>query len=185
MGKVKIYTKTGDAGETSLINGQRVSKTHPRLEVYGNIDELNSVIGIVLSSLPQELDSPLLPLLQNIQHKLFNAGSLFACEEKAVRETLPQITDKDITDLELAMDELEKELPPLKEFILPGGSLTAAQLHLARTVCRRCERSAVRIENNDSPNALLVYINRLSDFLFVASRYANLQLGHHETTWKK
>jgi cob(I)alamin adenosyltransferase len=183
---MKIYTKTGDQGETSLVDGKRVPKTHPRVEAYGTVDELNAIVGMSVSFLNQhslqgleELKSQLL----QIQNHLFNMGSHLACEKKELRERLPRIMEEHIHELEEHIDHMEETLPPLKNFILPGGSPAAAALHQARTVCRRAEREVLRLPEKEALS--IQYLNRLSDYLFVAARFANLKAGLEETLWKK
>jgi cob(I)alamin adenosyltransferase len=186
VGKVKVYTKTGDRGKTSLIGGQRVAKTDLRLEAYGDVDELNSCIGLAIAHLPKESEKILAGWLQSIQHRLFNLGSLLACADDEMLKKLPAVTENDIEELESHIDEMDKELPELHQFILPGGCVPAAHLHLARTVCRRAERLTCRLdEQSPLPHQGLVYLNRLSDFLFVAARFANHLNHHSETVWKK
>ncbi len=170
--EMKIYTKTGDEGSTSLVGGRRISKSHLRLECYGTVDELNSVIGCARSLKPtKEVDD----LLENFQNELFNAGSRLACTEAKLLETLPQVAATSIEQMEKSMDKWTAVLPALRNFILPGGHPIAAQLHLARTVCRRAERLIVRLkEDGESVDALSIkYFNRLSDTLFVLARYVN------------
>lgn len=191
---MKIYTKTGDQGQTSLVGGARVAKTHIRLESYGTIDELNSMMGLAIASLESSLSqssdpaelSVLIENLKTTQHRLFNIGSLLACEDSKISENLPSIEDKDLKKLEIYIDVATAALPPLKEFILPGGSLPAAHLQVARTLARRAERNTVHLsESNAIQPLILPYINRLSDFLFVAARRANQLLGQADVPWKK
>jgi cob(I)alamin adenosyltransferase len=171
---MKIYTKTGDNGETSLIGGKRVPKNHARIEAYGTIDELNSIIGMVRNFIIiEDLD-----IFANIQNKLFNIGSCFAVEREGSRYAIPElegISNEDINALEQKIDEYAKDLPNLKGFILPAGSEIISWLNIARTVCRRAERKALEIDNIKSDcNNCLIFLNRLSDFLFVVGRkYAN------------
>lgn len=179
--KAKIYTKTGDAGQTGLVGGKRVSKTDPRLEAYGTVDELNSALGWAASLLPKGHAAA--SLVQEIQNALFNLGSRLACDDVEMMKHLPAITDSHVQSLEQKMDEWEAELPPLKNFILPGGSQAAAALHLARTICRRAERRSVTVTNVEP--VLLIYLNRLSDFLFLLARKVNADLGVKDITWQK
>ncbi len=175
---MKIYTKTGDKGETSLLGGTRVSKAHQKLEAYGTVDELNAAIGIIASSEPTHQK-----FLKAIQHKLFNIGSLLALE-KEVSFEMPEVDLVDIEILEKEIDRLNENLPVLKNFVLPGGSIINAQAHLCRCICRRAERRVVALENHKY--AILVkYLNRLSDYLFVLSReYLRLE-NKDEITWVK
>jgi cob(I)alamin adenosyltransferase len=180
--KAKIYTKTGDTGQTALVGGRRVPKTDPRLDAYGTVDELNSCIGLAIAHL--ESSSPHIGLLQKIQNELFNLGSRLACDDLKLLSVLPGITDAQIHDLEIKMDEWESSLEKLKEFILPGGSTPAAALHLARTICRRAERLTLGIPEGVEP-IVVIYLNRLSDFLFTHARKINADLGVKDVTWKK
>ncbi|MDB9883341.1 cob(I)yrinic acid a,c-diamide adenosyltransferase [Bacteroidia bacterium] len=175
---MKIYTKTGDKGQTSLVGGTRVSKSDQRIEAYGTVDELNSAIGIIAST--NEVHAS---FLKSIQHKLFNIGSILASESNLSFE-LPLISDADIVLLEKEIDRLNLELPTLKNFILPGGSVLSAHTHLARCVCRRAERRVVILEE-ENYTILVQYLNRLSDYLFVLSReYLRLE-GQDEVIWEK
>ncbi|MFT4876419.1 MAG: cob(I)alamin adenosyltransferase [Bacteroidia bacterium] len=175
---MKIYTKGGDKGQTSLVGGTRVSKAHDKIEAYGTVDELNSAIGIIACSNEEYAN-----FLKTIQHKLFNAGSILASENDLSFE-LPSIQLSDIELLEKEIDRLEKGLPRLKNFILPGGSIISAHTHLARCICRRAERRIVGLEE-DKYSLILQYLNRLSDYLFVLSReYLRLE-GKVEIIWQK
>jgi cob(I)alamin adenosyltransferase len=176
--RMKIYTKTGDTGQTSLVGGSRVSKDHRQIEAYGTVDELNSCIGVVMSS-----DSNYFEFLKKIQHKLFNIGSILASEKNLGFE-LPTVTEKDVALLEQEIDRLTKGLPKLKNFILPGGNILSAQTHVARCVCRRAERRVVSLDNNDY-KLLIKYLNRLSDYLFVLSREFLRLEGIAEVIWQK
>ncbi|MBW6537525.1 MAG: cob(I)yrinic acid a,c-diamide adenosyltransferase [Mariniphaga sp.] len=180
----KIYTKTGDDGSTGLVGGTRVKKYDVRLEAYGTVDELNAVIGVVRS---YKLPANVAEMLVEIQNKLFNIGSRLATDEKGEAFTQKlSITEKHISFLENAIDEMERELPKLKHFILPGGNLAAAQCHVARTVCRRAERRILEFaENEKVQTEILKYINRLSDFLFVLARKLHASSGIEEKAWKK
>lgn len=189
---MKIYTKTGDKGETSLIGGQRVKKSHLRLEAYGTLDELNSQLGVCCALLSESSSSRLPELhelkgrVESLQHKLFNIGSLLACEDEKTQARLPSISEEDLSRLESYIDEDSETLAPLKQFILPGGSLPAAQFHLGRTLARRAERQIARLsETTEVPALVLAYINRLSDYLFVLARRTNLLLGHPDIPWSK
>ncbi len=197
-GSPKIYTRTGDKGKTSLIGGARVSKSHVRLDAYGTIDELNSVIGMLRHEVEDELTrlapeaeslSRIEALLTEIQVDLFNVGSQLACEDADARAKLPTVGESHIRDLETAMDEFSASLAPLKNFILPGGSRSASVAHLARTVCRRAERSCVEFSEtsgaqNEVATEVIVYVNRLSDFFFILARHLNRLLDREETLWK-
>jgi cob(I)alamin adenosyltransferase len=169
---MKIYTKTGDAGETSLYGGQRVSKADARVEAYGTVDETNALLGVVRASgAVPDVDA----LLEQIQNELFVVGGELACPpERVATLGMPLIDAPRIEALEQAIDRYEAELAPLKSFVLPGGSVTASGLHHARAVCRRAERLVVAIASENPVRAeLVVYLNRLSDLLFVLARYAN------------
>lgn len=178
---MKIYTKTGDSGETSLFSGGRVSKTHLRVEAYGTVDELNSVLGVVRASKPSiQADG----WLETVQNQLFRLGSDLATPLDAKAEWLVRIDADNIAWVEERIDAITAALPELKNFILPGGALAAAQLHVARTVCRRAERVVAALGNQEEIGAhVLIYLNRLSDFLFTLARYENQQAGVSEMRW--
>lgn len=180
---MKIYTKTGDGGDTSLFGGQRVPKDALRIEAYGTVDELNSMLGIVRSDgAPKELDE----ILEAIQHDLFDLGADLATPRPTAKASVKRITGKDVQTLEKFIDLVDPNLKPLRSFILPGGSSIAGRLHFARTVCRRAERVCVRLSRNeDIGDDVTVYLNRLSDLLFVLARYANVLAGVSETRWKQ
>ena len=179
---MKIYTKTGDAGETSLFAGGRVSKNHLRLHTYGTVDELNSIIGIV-QALP--MDTELKTRLIRVQNELFHVGSDLATPLDAQADWVVRVSEPLIHQLEADIDELEQELEPLKNFILPGGTLAASHLHQARTVCRRAERWLVALGEQEEINAFaLQYLNRLSDWLFVVARAANARAGMPDVIWQ-
>ncbi len=187
----KIYTKKGDQGETRLVSGETVSKAHMRLESYGTLDELNSTIGVVLSHIHEspskdQLLKKLGDSLFQIQNALFNLGSQLACADAKLSSQLPNISETEVQTLEIKIDDLETELAPLKNFILPGGSKAAAALHISRTVCRRAERLCIRLreENTEIQPVTIQYLNRLSDLLFVMSRFCNKTEGFSETEWK-
>jgi cob(I)alamin adenosyltransferase len=196
---MKIYTRTGDRGETSLVEGTRVSKAHPRLSAYGTVDELNAFLGVALSTLRQTKETKAIESdkcfkmeqhLEKLQHRLFNLGSLLACSDENLLKTLPSLQEQWVTDLEEDVDQLTSQLPPLRQFILPGGGLLAAHLHVARTLCRRAEREVVAlVEVNEKalPNEGLViqFLNRLSDYLFVLSRFANHSEGYEDIFWQQ
>lgn len=188
--KAKIYTKTGDKGQTSLVGGTRVPKTHARLEAYGTLDELNSVIGVIRSFLSDGVETDSLRThaearLQRVQNCLFDIGSHLACESAETRAMLPQIKPGDLNALEQDMDTWEEELPALKNFILPGGSNLAAFTHIARTVCRRAERLTLRIEAEALDAQHVVYLNRLSDWFFLLARKFNAAAGKTDVMWSK
>ena len=166
---MKIYTKSGDKGETSLLGGARVKKYDLRIAAYGTADELNSWIGLIKD---QEIDAADVKFLVEIQNKIFTIGShLAALGNKQENLTIPEINAADVTTIELRIDEIQKKLPAMKNFILPGGHTTVSFCHLARTVCRRCERLVIEVSDNETVNPIIVqYFNRLSDFLFVFSR---------------
>jgi cob(I)alamin adenosyltransferase len=182
--RVKIYTRTGDAGETALFGGGRVSKDHPRTSAYGDVDELNSTIGVARATGPVELFDE---LLDGVQRDLFAIGGRLATPEpekvaKAIAKAV--LPPGRVASFERVMDDAEGELPPLRAFVLPGGSPKAAALHLARTVCRRAERSVVRLaREEEAPAEILAYLNRLSDLLFTLARLANHRAGAGDTTW--
>lgn len=179
---MKIYTKTGDEGETSLFGGQRVPKESLRIETYGTVDELNSVVGIVRSLKPhKEVDA----MLERIQNDLFVLGADLATPPTKTSDKISRIQQSHVDELERYIDSLDPKLQPLKVFILPGGSTVAAHLHFARTVCRRTERLTTRLSREEKIGPVpLVYLNRLSDLLFVLARYANYLDGVAETQWK-
>jgi cob(I)alamin adenosyltransferase len=182
----KIYTKTGDQGTTSLVNGERVSKSHARLDCYGTVDELNSTLGVLLSELQAYGFESVNAFLTKTQNQLFNLGSQLACPDPKLAAQLPTIKAETILAIEQEIDSLMKELPPLKQFILPGGHLLSSQTHMARTICRRAERLCCTLaETEDIPEQLIPYLNRLNDYLFVLARSFNHQLGVAEVVWKK
>ena len=180
---MKIYTKTGDNGETGLIGGKRVSKNHPRLEAYGTADELNSAIGTILS-----IDSGLIDIIEplnQIQQDLFNIGAILATPNtnKKLKTDVNFCKDRTLI-LETEIDKYDEILPPLKSFILPGGVQAAAMTHNARTVCRRLERLLIDLSMNiDIDPNIIQYINRLSDYLFMLARYINFKNNVQENTW--
>lgn len=173
---MKIYTRTGDSGETSLLTGARVLKNDPRIEGYGTLDELNACIGVARASWP---GGPVDDELAAIQSDLFDLGAFLASDGDP---RFPGVDTVRTQALESSIDRMESELAPLKNFILPGGSAAAAHLHLARTVCRRAERLVI---GGESHRPAVIYLNRLSDWLFVAARYANHVLGVPDVPWKK
>ncbi|MBA3854823.1 MAG: ATP:cob(I)alamin adenosyltransferase [Gemmatimonas sp.] len=181
---LKIYTKTGDDGDTGLFGGGRVPKDHPRVTAYGEVDELNAVIGQARSvEMMPRIDEVLAP----VQRDLFALGAMLATPDlDKMREQLEKarISDARIAQLEQAIDDGESELEPLKAFILPGGTAKAAALHVARTVCRRAERAVIHLQRDtEVPQIVIVYLNRLSDLLFVLARVANKRAGAGEVTW--
>jgi len=178
----KIYTKTGDKGETSLIGGARVPKYHERVDAYGTIDELNSHIGLIrdLCEEPDQKD-----LLLIIQERLFTAASNIASDSLQAAEKMPQLTENDILLLEKSIDKMNETLPELSQFILPGGHFMASHTHIARTICRRAERLTIKVQTEEIPNQKVVkYLNRLSDFLFVLARKFAHDLGNGDVVWK-
>jgi len=175
----RIYTRGGDAGQTSLGDGTRVSKSHARIEAYGTVDELNSVLGLVLArGAPAEFE----PWLEQVQNELFDVGADLSVPLDPTRERL-RVTDEQVARLEGLCDVVNGRLPPLRSFVLPGGTEASALLHVARSVCRRAERLAVALAEDEAVNpAALAYLNRLSDLLFILARGANE--GAREPTWK-
>lgn len=188
---MKIYTGTGDEGKTSLFSGERVEKSNPRLEAYGGLDELNAILGALVSALPRS-EEALLEELLRIQGDLFQVGAWLATMPDSPATTvLDEITPEQITRLEAAIDHMEAVLPPLSGFILPGGHMAASWAHIARTVCRRVERKIVGLFEDDPGEIpiplqrMLVYINRLSDYLFVLARFCNRIFGVADIPWSK
>lgn len=180
---MKIYTKKGDRGETSLIGGRRVSKNHLRIECYGTVDELNSSLGLLLSW-PMK-DKKAKNTLIYIQNKLFVVGSLLAADPKSSRMNLPELLEGDVVLLEQEIDRMTAGLPELKFFILPGGDRAASWCHVARCICRRAERLVVALSQNDKVDALVItYLNRLSDYLFVLARALNQNKSIKDIIWK-
>jgi cob(I)alamin adenosyltransferase len=181
---LKIYTKTGDKGTTSLIGGTKVSKSDLRIETYGTVDELNSYIGLVSDHCS---DSHSKEILKEIQDRLFTIGSSLACDgEKEPKMKIPDLKEEDITLLEKEIDKMNELLPEMKWFILPGGHVAVSTTHIARCVCRRAERNCVNMQQHEMFVEPLVikYINRLSDYLFVLARYIGHQLNIREVAWK-
>ena len=177
----KIYTRTGDDGTTSLIGGTKVAKSHRRIEAYGTVDELNSCIGLCLNS------HGIASVLAETQDRLFTIGSALACDpDKETKLKIPDLKEEDISLLETEMDNMNTVLPVMKSFILPGGHIAVSHLHIARCVCRRAERSCVRLQKKkeDIEPRIIRYLNRLSDYLFVLSRFTAHQLNVTETPWK-
>jgi cob(I)alamin adenosyltransferase len=186
----RIYTRRGDSGETSLVGGQRVHKDDLRIESYGTIDELNAFIGnarVTAEDIASRVETlrPFAAILKRVQHELFNLGSIVATLPEDVHPKQPRITTADIVQLETEIDEANETLQPLRSFVLPGGSRLDAELHVARTVCRRAERLLVALGRAQNvPSESVQYLNRLSDALFVWSRWANHALGSQETLWE-
>jgi cob(I)alamin adenosyltransferase len=179
----KIYTKTGDKGQTSLIGGTRVPKYHPRIEAYGTIDELNSYIGLIRD---HDIAEDVRALLLIIQDRLFTLESQLAHDpDRKLTKPLPQIYEEDIVQLEKAIDKMNEVLEPLTSFILPGGHVVVSYCHIARCVCRRAERICIRLSEVHQVNLLNIkYLNRLSDYLFVLARKLGKDLNAPETLWK-
>ncbi|MCB9456112.1 MAG: cob(I)yrinic acid a,c-diamide adenosyltransferase [Anaerolineaceae bacterium] len=178
---MKIYTKTGDNGTTSLFSGGRVSKAHHRVEAYGTVDELNAVIGVARAQRPTARTES---WLERVQRQLFHLGADLATPLDAQAEWVVRVDAESVAWLETTIDTMTEALPPLANFILPGGSPAAAQLHVARTVCRRAERLVVILGEHEPINPQsLIYLNRLSDFLFTLSRWENVQTGEPEDKW--
>lgn len=176
----KIYTKTGDKGNTSLFGGRRIQKSHQRIESYGTIDELNSYIGLLRDVIEEE---ELRIMLKTIQDRLFTIGANLASDPEKDLPS-PDLSDSDIKILEDQMDEMDKTLPPLKNFILPGGHMVVSFCHIARTVCRRAERLVVGLSNQEKvADIILQYLNRLSDYLFILARKLGKDLGAEEVIW--
>ncbi len=179
----KIYTKTGDTGSTALIGGTRIPKSHIRIEAYGTIDELNSWIGVLKDKTNEELQKN---MLKEIQDRLFTIGSALACDPaKETKMRIPDIHNEDVTLLEQHIDAMDKELTILKNFILPGGNEVASTCHVIRCVCRRAERICVSMQEIQEEVAplIIIYLNRLSDYLFTLARYIAWQQRSEETTW--
>jgi cob(I)alamin adenosyltransferase len=183
MSNPKIYTRTGDKGQTSLIGGTRVPKFHPRIEAYGTIDELNSYIGLIKD---QKINNHIKEVLLEIQDRLFTAESIVAVDPEAeIRTKIPQLSDSDIGLLEREIDRMNENLPELKSFLLPGGHPVVSHCHIARCICRRAERNVIRLAQAQQVEDLVIrYLNRLSDFLFVLARSLSHELGVGETIWK-
>jgi cob(I)alamin adenosyltransferase len=179
----RVYTKAGDSGQTALIGGEKVSKSEPRIECYGTVDELNATIGMACAALPES--SQLVPVLRRIQNELFNLGAQLATPDAERRAGMPSVEERHVEALEVECDEYNEQLPELRSFVLPGGTPAAAALHLARTVCRRAERHVVALARQaDVPAEQLKYLNRLSDALFVFSRWVNKDAGVSEPLWE-
>jgi len=185
MAKSNLYTGTGDAGTTSLVGGERVAKDDDRIEAYGTIDELSSQLGLLLAL--ADIPAATQAQLRRIQNKLFNIGAYLATRpDEGTRPEPAGLGPEDIKDIEEGIDALDAEVPKLKSFILPGGTVGAAQAHVARTVCRRAERTIIRLskESHVSPT-LIRYINRLSDYMFILARACNHNAGVEDCAWQK
>jgi cob(I)alamin adenosyltransferase len=188
--KSSVYSKTGDKGTTGLVGGTRVSKGDDRIHLYGEVDELNATLGFAISLIEKHSVKELndeLKFLKGIQYYLFVIGSIFACEkENREKFSIPSISELEISNIESNLDRLDAQLQPMKYFVLPGGHEIASQFHVCRTVCRRVERVATAYEgshNGELPQEVLKYLNRLSDFFFVLSRYVNQVTNNEEVSW--
>jgi cob(I)alamin adenosyltransferase len=181
---IKIYTKTGDKGKTSLLGGTKVLKSDMRIEAYGTIDELNSFVGLCLDHLkPADIQN----VLPEIQDRLFTIGSSLACDpEKETKMKIPDLHENDVELLEKEIDKMNETLPTMKSFILPGGHVAVSTLHVARSICRRAERCCVKLmkKEKEVPELVIKYLNRLSDYLFVLARFTAYQLKAEEIPWK-
>lgn len=178
----RIYTKTGDKGQTSLIGGTRLPKHHIRIEAYGTVDELNSHIGLLRDVISQEATAA---LLIHIQDRLFTIGSHLAADPEKNKMQLPPIFEEDVVALEKAIDEMDAQVPPMKSFVLPGGHVHVSYCHIARCVCRRAERAVMRLAENEPVEEIHgKYLNRLSDYLFMLSRWLVQELKANEIPWK-
>ncbi len=179
---MKIYTKTGDKGNTSLIGGTRVAKSDLRIDAYGTVDELNSYIGLVRD---QEVNTGRMGILKEIQDRLFTIGALLATDPDKSKMKTPDLHEEDITLLEQEIDTMTAEVPPLRAFILPGGHQSVSFCHVARCVCRRAERLAIGLQQVSQVDDLVIkYLNRLSDYLFALCRKMTQELGAEEVEWK-
>ena len=184
---MKLYTRTGDDGTTGLFSGARVSKDHPRIEAYGTVDELNAVLGLVRSACDREhaFETRLAAIVAVIQSRLFDIGADLATPEGAKQQSkIHRIDDGDVSEAEGWIDEVDAANPPLRTFVMPAGTELAARLHLARTVCRRAERTIISLGNIEPVgDPLLRYMNRLSDLFFAMARRANHERGHPDVPW--
>jgi len=179
---MKIYTKTGDEGTTSLFGGKRVSKSELRIDTYGTVDELNSWIGVLRD---QEVNQKRKDILIEIQDRLFTIGSILATEPKNTKVKIPSLSESDVIYLEKGMDDMDALLPPMRFFVLPGGHASISWGHVARTVCRRAERLVIALHHLEKVDPMVIkYLNRLSDYLFVLCRMMAQELGVEETPWK-
>ena len=178
---MKVYTKTGDQGETSLFGGKRVKKYHDRIEAYGTVDELNSWIGLIRD---QDINEDYQTLLVEVQDRLFTIGAELAADPDKPKLKKPDLLETDVTRLELAIDHMESRLEPMTSFVLPGGHTTVSYCHIARCVCRRCERLAVKLSESENIDPIIIrYLNRLSDYLFVLSRKVSDDENAREIPW--
>jgi cob(I)alamin adenosyltransferase len=179
---MKIYTKTGDKGKTSLLGGTRVSKSNMRIDAYGTVDELNSYLGFV-SDL--ETDNDRIGFIRNIQYRMFTVGSSLAAETARAKDFKPDLKEEDIDILEQAIDAMNEVLPAMTNFIIPGGHQLVSATHIARTICRRAERLVIKLSEAEEIEEIIIrYLNRLSDFLFVLARKQAYDLGVNEIPWK-
>lgn len=179
---MKVYTKTGDKGQTSLIGGTRVPKHHIRIETYGTVDELNSHIGLIRD---QQIDEQSRKILIEIQDRLFTIGSSLASDPERSKMKIPDLKEEDVTLLEQEMDRMNETLPEMRSFVLPGGHTIVSYCHIARCVCRRAERLTIHLsENSFVADLVIKYLNRLSDYLFVLSRKLTHDLNAEEIPWK-
>jgi len=179
---MRIYSKTGDNGTTSLLGGKRVPKYHLRIEAYGTVDELIAYIGLIRD---QKVSESLRNELIHIQDRLMVCASLLAADCKDCQEQLPKLYDEDISQLEKSIDQMDVELPPLQNFVIPGGHTTISYCHISRNVCRRAERHAIKLyEESEFPEGVIRYLNRLSDYLFVLSRKLSKDLQVEEVKWE-
>jgi cob(I)alamin adenosyltransferase len=186
----KVYTKTGDKGKTRLAGGQRVWKDTVRVDAYGTVDELNAALGVVLAWWLKEARgaarASVAQEIRRMQNKLFDLGGLLATLPGQSFPNMPSIQSADVTRLEDLMDKWQKDLQPLREFVLPGGGMTSSMLHFARTICRRAERRCVALMRKEPVDqAIIIYLNRLSDALFVLVRWVSLRLGEEEVLWER
>lgn len=180
---MKIYTRTGDKGTTSLLGGSRVPKNHLRIEAYGTVDELNSWLGLLRDQEIAQTEGA--DLLKEIQDRLFTIGSNLAMEMEESKKKVPDLVEADIVVLERAMDQMNEYTPPLTSFVLPGGYSPASQAHVARTICRRAERAVISLDQEEHVADLVIrYLNRLSDYLFTLARAWTHQAGAEESPWK-
>ncbi|MBL7882978.1 MAG: cob(I)yrinic acid a,c-diamide adenosyltransferase [Bacteroidia bacterium] len=178
----KVYTKTGDKGQTSLIGGTRVPKHHIRIESYGTVDELNSFIGLIRD---QTIDEHSKTILIEIQDRLFTIGASLASDPQKSKMKIPDLKEEDVILLETEMDKMDESLPEMKSFVLPGGHTTVSYCHIARCVCRRAERISIQLSETEFVAELVIkYLNRLSDYLFVLSRKLSIDLNAKEIPWK-
>lgn len=179
---MKIYTKTGDTGSTSLFGGKRVLKSDLRIDTYGTVDELNSYIGLLRD---QTVNAIRKEFLVEIQDRLFTIGSILATEPGNSKVSIPALAEEDVELLETEMDNMDAKLPPMRSFVLPGGHTSVSICHITRTVCRRAERLVIALDAVEKVEPLVIkYLNRLSDYLFMLSRKMTAELGAEETPWK-